>query len=258
MIDRLKRMYADGYNMTLIGQSLGLSRQVVGRKLCDLGLKRPRLTKPQLSRTDAPTVSRDRVPGAATIELPRSKRLTSTTDLVAHACQLAHLSHAQMRDVTKTRYARVRWAVIACAKSQWPTFKYGQLGRLVGMADHTSVIYALRQAEKLLVIDPEFRAFCERLLGDDAPVALAWIDRPPRSEPACARLLEGIPEEGVGPIIHPTKEPGPKLSPQELFERRECAETARQQNERRWLAAERARWGSTRQTRTGPLSGQVA
>lgn len=64
-----------------------------------------------------------------------------------------------------------RWAVIWTLRQLMPAgrqnnpYSYVRLAKLFGYADHTTPIYANRQAEKLRAADPKFKALTDQLLG---------------------------------------------------------------------------------------------
>jgi len=87
------------------------------------------------------------------------------------------------------------------------------------------------------------------------------FSRPGRDEPACARLLETIPIEDTA-VLRPhqmfsSEESGPRMSLDEIARRVDAVRAERARRQAALLAAERERYGRTRQTLALPLSEQV-
>lgn len=87
--------------------------------------------------------------------------------VVAEAARLSRLEpvdlmvRSRKRERAYPRFAAC-WALNRHDRSKYST---PRLARLVGFKDHTSVVYALRKAEKLRAENPEFRELSDKLLA---------------------------------------------------------------------------------------------
>lgn len=83
--------------------------------------------------------------------------------VVLLAAALTGLRVEQIMATNRQRHiVRVRWAIMVALKSIG-TMSTTQIGNIVGLTDHTTVLYALRQAEHLIKRDAEFAALIDRL-----------------------------------------------------------------------------------------------
>lgn len=189
----------------------------------------------------------------------------SSADLINRACAILGLSRDELCNSKCRRrpVVRMRWAVMYLLHERNPKLSLRQIGRPLGVNDHSSVVHALARSRALVQAgDAEFEWGLNVLRGERAQRFTAWIERAPLVEPACARLLDCVSLNELGPILGASDVgdtgTGPRISMDEIFRRRDEAVAKRADYEAQCLASERARYGVSRQTAARPLSEQVA
>lgn len=201
-----------------------------------------------------------------------AERLVSGAELVERICRHAGVSRGELTMTggrssrePRGRMSQLRWAVMHEIRRMRPELCLKAIGKVVGVSDHSSVIYALRRAEDLIARgDPGFIDLIEALrVPGDRPVPLAqWRDRPRVRETGCEKLWNHFfnlkPTRGTMTATDFKGVGSPSMSGEEIARRREEAEAKRRAHVEACLAAERARYGATRQTRVRPIFEQVA
>ncbi|MBD2842690.1 hypothetical protein [Erythrobacter rubeus] len=199
--------------------------------------------------------------------------LIPSSVLVERACRYGNVPRSAVQSTKRKGrprgpVSRLRWAVVHILRQQYPDRHLRALGRPVRIADHSSVLYAIKRADELVRHgDPDFQdllAFLREGDGDDARSLPGWIERDPPAETGCDKINRAamrLPTTDVftsGKFDAVFGESGP-IMPREELERR-IAEVSERRfaHERAMIAAEQARYGMTRQTRARPLSGQPA
>lgn len=94
-------------------------------------------------------------------------------DLIIKAAELYDMDPWELPRLNNGRMGfRPRWAVAWVLAQlgrgytrQSNPYSYVRIARLLGFADHTTVIYSLKQAEKLREQEPKFRALTDELLA---------------------------------------------------------------------------------------------
>jgi DNA-binding Lrp family transcriptional regulator len=301
--DRLRALAADNVPTRCIAAELGVSSKSVWRRMRQLGLPLPRprhavdwsAIDPRLrAMIEEQGMDRRAAADALGMAFPTvSKRIThlglgprkaqargvavSSEELIQRACRASGLPRRAIIGGHRSRQrerVQARHAIAHVLHEQRPNLSMNQIARVIGANCHTTVLSALRRAERLLASgDKDFTALVEFVRSGDGTVPRRWIDRGPAQGgvSGCERiaaLVDRIDRDGFDAANDDGRDvmtssqidgrEGPRLTEDELAARREALRRERAEREARWLAAERARYGMTRQTRAAALSEQFA
>ena len=148
---------------------------------------------------------------------------------------------------------RARQAAAWVLRKRWPKLSWPQIGYILGGRDHSTVIYAARQADMWRARDADYRERTDCLLAGLpvrplVPAEMMDSSQTP-AEPRPRRLLLG-----EGPILTSGCEFGDghdfaRLPAREIEARRSAAIARRRQHELGHLAAEAARYGLAKRGR---------
>jgi chromosomal replication initiator protein len=95
-----------------------------------------------------------------------AKRYPKVADIQASVSQFFNIPLLEMKSARRSReYARPRQIAMYLAKQVTPK-SYPEIGRLFGNRDHTTVMHACRQIEKLRREDPEMDEIVEVLMSE--------------------------------------------------------------------------------------------
>ena len=134
------------------------------------------MSAPQLSKAESPLISRKAGWRAGKAPWPKwyqppimpkgAMKRTSSNILVNAACQFRNISVQEFKSERRVReYVEPRFAVAYVLRRYRPDLSYPQIAKVLGKKDHTTIIHAVAQGQKLRRQNPEFAALVLHLEG---------------------------------------------------------------------------------------------